>query len=117
MRRPDVVTRETFRHDGISNYHPRSAGLVMTVAAISNDGTVRDVFHRGGAVVRMVSEAPVSRARSNTWLPADPFLHYPIVTGFAAHWIRPDGLSLFNNSCMARSAEWKYVRVFFVRKP
>jgi hypothetical protein len=110
------MTAEALPDNCVAHCHALRSGLVVTCRAITNQHTVGGNFQRGRAVVRLMREATVSTARSDARLPGYFFLYDPIVTGSTCNRIWPDGATGFEHTRVTRGAEWKDVRVLFVRE-
>ena len=93
-----AVTIETLPDYGIAHSHPRRSGRVVTCRAIADDGAVGEIARSHSAVMQLVREPPVSRARAGSRLPCYFLRHHAIVTRLASYRLGPDRLSSLDYS-------------------
>lgn len=93
-----AVTIETLPDNGIAHSHPRRSGRVVTCRAIADDCAVGGIARSHSAVMHLVREPPVSRARAGSRLPCYFLLHHAIVTRLASYRLGPHRLSSLDYS-------------------
>jgi hypothetical protein len=111
------VTAETLSDDCIAHHHPGRSRLVVTRGAIPDQGAVCRILHGHGAVMILMSEAPVPRPRSLARLPRHLRLDDAIVTRCALYCLRKHRLSWLYYPGMTSGTKRKHLGMLFMGEP
>jgi hypothetical protein len=110
------MAAETLPYYRVPYSHPWLSGLIVTCGAVLNQRAVCNVSSRCGLIMCLVSEAKITRMRTGSRLPRHLPLYHAVMTGLAAHWIRPDRFARVQHSSVTCCAERKDSRMLFVGK-